>query len=243
MKFMNNHYGQQNIFGRARCKMPMNLQFFAESAGDGGGIGEHSGGVEGANEGNNSNYESIIEEMQNRLAEAESRVAKVEDERNKLKASLDKQLKKSGELEKQRRAGMSETQLEIQSLKDQNEEIVNQNKELVEQNKKLVENDRISRYTKSFMACSMDEKTADLFAQSIGELKDEPKFFSAFKKYAENLAKSSGENAVQELIKNNPDINAGSGGDTKNSLAEERAVSIGKRTAGANEDILKFYRR
>ena len=38
-------------------------------------------------------------------------------------------------------------------------------------------------------------------------------------------------------------INAGSGGDTKNSLAEERAVSIGKRTAGANEDILKFYRR
>ena len=243
MKFMNNHYGQQNIFGRARCKMPMNLQFFAESAGDGGGIREHSGGVEGANEGNNSNYESIIEEMQNRLAESESRVAKVEDERNKLKASLDKQLKKSGELEKQRRAGMSETQLEIQSLKDQNEEIVNQNKELVEQNKKLVENDRISRYTKSFMACAMDEKTADAFAQSTGELKDEPKFFATFKKYAENLAKSAGENAIQDLIKKNPEIKAGSGDDTKTSLAEERAVSIGKRTAGANEDILKFYRR
>lgn len=241
MKFMNNHYGQQNIFGRARCKMPMNLQFFAESAGDGGGIGEHSGGVEGANEGNNSNYESIIEEMQNRLAEAESRVAKVEDERNKLKASLDKQLKKSGELEKQRRAGMSETQLEIQSLKDQNEEIVNQNKELVEQNKKLVENDRISRYTKSFMACSMDEKTADLFAQSIGELKDEPKFFSAFKKYAENLAKSSGENAVQELIKSNPDIKAGTGSADKNSWVGDVAKELAHQKTGVNTSNLERY--
>ena len=238
MKFMNNHYGQQKIFGRARCKMPMNLQFFAESAGDGGDGGE--GGSDG---GDGENTTPSVEDLLAQLHQANEIINQLKDTNAQTKSALDKQMKKNGELTKQNRAGMSETQLEIQSLKDQNEEIVNQNKELMEQNKKLVENDRISRYTKSLMACAMDEKTADLFAQSIGELKDEPKFFATFKKYAENLTKSAGENAVQELIKSNPEINAGSGGDTKNSLAEERAVSIGKRTAGANEDILKFYRR
>ena len=43
MKFMNNHYSQSQIFGRARCKMPMNLQFFAESPGDGGDGGDAQG--------------------------------------------------------------------------------------------------------------------------------------------------------------------------------------------------------
>ena len=26
---MNNHYGMSRVFGKARCKMPMNLQYFA----------------------------------------------------------------------------------------------------------------------------------------------------------------------------------------------------------------------
>lgn len=234
MKFMNNHYGQSQIFGHARFKMPMNIQFFAEPSGGDGGSGEGEGTGEG---------EAKDGEISPSAEELVSKLKKMEDLYAQTKSALDKQMKKNGELTRQNRAGMSETQLEIQSLKDQNEEIVNQNKELVEQNKKLVENDRISRYTKSFMACAMDEKTADAFAQSTGELKDEPKFFATFKKYAENLAKSAGENAIQDLIKKNPEIKAGSGDDTKTSLAEEKAVSIGKRTAGANEDILKHYRR
>lgn len=184
-----------------------------------------------------------VEELSEQLAQALAKSAKTESENAKLKSSLDKALREKGELTKQNRSGMTETQLEIQALKDQIEEMSNQNKELIESNKNFAEENRISRYTKSFMSCSMDEKTADILAQSTGELKDEPKFISTLKKFIENLAKSAGENAVQELIKSNPDINAGSGGDTKNSLAEERAVSIGKRTAGANEDILKFYRR
>lgn len=39
MKYMNNHYGMSRVFGKARCKMPMNLQFFAEGDGAGGGAG------------------------------------------------------------------------------------------------------------------------------------------------------------------------------------------------------------
>ena len=52
MKYMNNHYGVSNVFGRARCKMPMNLQHFAaDGAGGGTGGGGTSGDGEGTEEG------------------------------------------------------------------------------------------------------------------------------------------------------------------------------------------------
>lgn len=232
MKFMNNHYGQSQIFGHARFKMPMNIQFFAEPSGGDGGSGEGEGTGDG---------EAKDGEISPSVEELVSKLKKMEDLYAQTKSALDKQMKKNGELTRQNRAGMSETQLEIQSLKDQNEEIVNQNKELVEQNKKLVENDRISRYTKSFMACAMDEKTADAFAQSTGELKDEPKFFATFKKYAENLAKSAGENAVQELIKSNPDIKAGTGSADKNSWVGDVAKELAHQKTGVNTSNLERY--
>lgn len=232
MKFMNNHYGQSQIFGHARFKMPMNIQFFAEPSGGDGGSGEGEGTGDG---------EAKDGEISPSVEELVSKLKKMEDLYAQTKSALDKQMKKNGELTRQNRAGMSETQLEIQSLKDQNEEIVNQNKELVEQNKKLVENDRISRYTKSFMACAMDEKTADAFAQSTGELKDEPKFFATFKKYAENLAKSAGENAVQELIKSNPDIKAGTGSADKNAWVGDIAKELAHQKTGVNTSNLERY--
>lgn len=232
MKFMNNHYGQSQIFGHARFKMPMNIQFFAEPSGGDGGSGEGEGTGDG---------EAKDGEISPSVEELVSKLKKMEDLYAQTKSALDKQMKKNGELTRQNRAGMSETQLEIQSLKDQNEEIVNQNKELVEQNKKLVENDRISRYTKSFMACAMDEKTADAFAQSTGELKDEPKFFATFKKYAENLAKSAGENAVQELIKSNPDIKAGTGSADKNAWVGDVAKELAHQKTGVNTSNLERY--
>jgi hypothetical protein len=52
MKYMNNHYGVSNVFGRARCKIPMNLQHFAaDGAGGGAGGGGTSGDGEGTGEG------------------------------------------------------------------------------------------------------------------------------------------------------------------------------------------------
>lgn len=102
---------------------------------------------------------------------------------------------------------------------------------------------RVMDYSKRYMGIGMDEKTAETLSEMTGELTDPDKFFSALGKFITASNKSAGENAVQDLIKKNPEIKAGSGDDTKTSLAEERAVSIGKRTAGANEDILKHYRR
>lgn len=55
MKYMNNHYGASRIFRRARCVMPMNLQFFAEAggaAGGGAGGGGASGNAAGGESGN-----------------------------------------------------------------------------------------------------------------------------------------------------------------------------------------------
>lgn len=46
MKYMNNHFGNSRVFGRARCKVPMNLQFFAEG-GEGGAGGGAGGGASG----------------------------------------------------------------------------------------------------------------------------------------------------------------------------------------------------
>lgn len=102
---------------------------------------------------------------------------------------------------------------------------------------------RVMDYSKRYMGIGMDEKTAETLSELTGELSDADKFFSALGKFITASNKSAGENAIQDLIKKNPEIKAGSGDDTKTSLAEEKAVSIGKRTAGANEDILKHYRR
>lgn len=216
----------------AKFKIPMNLQLFAESPdGDGGGNGD---GSDGGGDGIETGGSPTVEELQAQLARERSI-------NMQTKAALDKALKKNGELTKQSRAGMTETQLEIQTLKDQNEEIVNQNKELMEQNKKLVENERISRYTKSFMSCSMDDKTAEILAQAAGELKDEPKFISTLKKFVENLEKSAGEDAIQELIKKNPEIKTGTGDSDKNALAKEKAKEAAHRRSGADTDILKYY--
>lgn len=102
---------------------------------------------------------------------------------------------------------------------------------------------RVMDYSKRYMGIGMDEKTAETLSEMTGELTDPDNFFSALGKFITASNKSAGENAIQDLIKKNPEIKAGSGDDTKTSLAEEKAVSIGKRTAGANEDILKHYRR
>lgn len=102
---------------------------------------------------------------------------------------------------------------------------------------------RTMDYSKRYMGIGMDEKAAESLSELTGDLPDVDKFFSALDKFVKAKIKTAGENAVQELIKSNPDIKAGSGGDGKTSLAEERAVALGKRTAEANADILKYYRR
>ena len=163
-------------------------------------------------------------------------LAKERAEKAKLKNSFDTASSELAATKKQLRTKMTA------------EEQIEEEKRLADEAKdakiqELESRFRTMDYSKRYMGIGMDEKTAESLSELTGELVDADKFFSALGKFITASNKAAEENYRQELIKNNPDINAGSGGDTKNSLAEERAVSIGKRTAGANEDILKFYRR
>ena len=182
----------------------------------------------------NQNIESA--ESTPSVDELMAELAKERAEKAKLKNSFDTASSELAATKKQLRTKMTA------------EEQIEEEKRLADEAKdakiqELESKFRTMDYSKRYMGIGMDEKTAESLSELTGELADADKFFSALGKFITASNKAAEENYRQELIKNNPDINAGSGGDTKNSLAEERAVSIGKRTAGANEDILKFYRR
>lgn len=185
-------------------------------------------------EAENQNIEST--ENTPSVDELMAELAKERAEKAKLKNSFDTASSELAATKKQLRTKMTA------------EEQIEEEKRLADEAKdakiqELESKFRTMDYSKRYMGIGMDEKTAEALSELTGELADADKFFSALGKFITASNKAAEENYRQELIKNNPDINAGSGGDTKNSLAEERAVSIGKRTAGANEDILKFYRR
>ena len=100
---------------------------------------------------------------------------------------------------------------------------------------------RTMDYSKRYMGIGMDEKTAESLSEMTGELTDPDKFFSALSKFIVTSNKTAGENAVQDLIKKNPEIKSGTGEADKNALAKEKARESANRKTGANMDILKHY--
>ena len=225
MKYMNNHYGQSQIFGRARCKMPMNLQFFAESAGDGGDGGE--GGSDGVEGDGGENDTPTVEELMAQLAQERATNAQ-------NKAALDRALKEKGELTKNLRKRMTA------------EETANEEKRLADEAKdaeikELKEKFRTMDYSKRYMGIGMDEKTAESLSELTGDLPDVDKFFSALDKFVKAKIKTAGENAVQELIKSNPDIKAGTGSADKNAWVGDIAKELAHQKTGVNTSNLERY--
>ena len=225
MKFMNNHYGQSQIFGRARCKMPMNLQFFAESPGDGGDGGD--GGSDGGERDGGENDTPTVEELMAQLAQERATNAQ-------NKAALDRALKEKGELTKNLRKRMTA------------EETANEEKRLADEAKdaeikELKEKFRTMDYSKRYMGIGMDEKTAESLSELTGDLPDVDKFFSALDKFVKAKIKTAGENAVQELIKSNPDIKAGTGSADKNAWVGDVAKELAHQKTGVNTSNLERY--
>ena len=225
MKYMNNHYGQSQIFGRARCKMPMNLQFFAEPTGDGGDGGE--GGSDGVEGDSGENDAPTVEELMAQLAQERATNAQ-------NKAALDRALKEKGELTKNLRKRMTA------------EETANEEKRLADEAKdaeikELKEKFRTMDYSKRYMGIGMDEKTAESLSELTGDLPDVDKFFSALDKFVKAKIKTAGENAVQELIKSNPDIKAGTGSSDKNAWVGDIAKELAHQKTGVNTSNLERY--
>lgn len=224
MKYMNNHYGQSRVFGRARCKIPMNLQFFAESdGGDSGG----AGGGDGV--GNGGEHEKVpsVDELLAQLAQERATNAQ-------NKAALDKALKEKGELTKNLRAKMSAEEQEAEAKKAADEA---KDARIQELESKF----RTMDYSKRYMGIGMDEKTAEMLSELTGELADADKFFSALDKFVKAKIKSAGENAVQELIKSNPEIKAGTGEADKNAWVSDMAKELAHQKSAANKSILERY--
>lgn len=218
----------RNDMSYFKNSFPMQLQLFAES-GEGG---DQSGSDAGAS--GQQDNKPTYEELQKLLEQSESRASKLKD-------SVDKLTREKGELTKEKRAGMTETELAKQALQDEIDELRRQNEEIMESNRLMAEESRIAKNTKSFMATGMDETTAEALSKAVGELADSDKFFSGLTKFVTDLKKSTSENAVQDFLKDRPDIQANNGASDKNTVANERATLAAKRNGKANEDILKHY--
>ena len=110
MKYMNNHFGNSRVFGKARCKMPMDLQFFAEGGEGGGAGGSASGdaggaagaaGSEGGAAGGEGgaatlpSFDDFLKDPKNQ-AEFDRRVAKALDtSRTKMQADIEAKMQEA----------------------------------------------------------------------------------------------------------------------------------------------------
>lgn len=113
MKYMNNHFGNSRVFGKARCKMPMDLQFFAEggeggagggaggsASGDAGGTAGAAGSEGGAAGGEGGaatlpSFDDFLKDPKNQ-AEFDRRVAKALDtSRTKMQADIEAKMQEA----------------------------------------------------------------------------------------------------------------------------------------------------
>lgn len=173
------------------------------------------------------NNTPTVEELMAKIAQKDADYAK-------LKNAFDSKASALSKTEKQLKAKMSA------------EEQIEEEKRIADEAKdariqELESKFRTMDYSKRYMGIGMDEKTAESLSEMTGELADPDKFFSALSKFIVTSNKTAGENAVQDLIKKNPEIKSGTGEADKNALAKEKARESANRKTGANMDILKHY--
>ena len=217
MKYKNIRYDE------TRKRIPLNIQFFAEPApgGDGAAGTEPGQGEEGGEK--TPNVDELLAEL------ARERATNAQN-----KAALDKALKEKGELTKSLRAKMSAEEQEAEAKRIADEE---KDAEIQE----LKEKFRNMDYTKRYMSIGMEEKDAEELSVLTGELADPDIFFSTLGKLVQGISKKAEEEAVQKLLRDRPEIHAGSGDSDKNALAKAKAKEAAARTSGADANILKYY--
>lgn len=220
MKYMNMSRYSQRFFKNARFKA-------APDSGEGGepGAGDDVSGGGGSSPDKGGADEPSIEDLKIQLAKAQAQA-------DRYKNSIDNLTKRNGELTKQNRQYMND---EERAKADQEE----RDRELAELKAKV----RTTDYAKRFVGMGLTEGDADSMAATLPELEDADGFFSGLSKYVESVRKASAEAAVQELLKNRPDINAGNG-ESSTSIAEEKAVALAKSRGGVtgNNEIANNYR-
>ena len=168
-----------------------------------------------------------IEELMTRLAQKDADYAK-------LKNSFDTASSELAATKKQLRTKMTAEEQIEEEKRIADEAKDNEIKELKDKFRKM-------DYSKRYMGIGLDEKTAESLSELTGELTDADSFFSALGKFITDSNKTAKENAVQELIKNNPDINAGSGNTDPTAWVGDMAKDIAGQKNKANKSIIERY--
>lgn len=220
MKFMNNHYGQSRIFGKAR--------FMAEPSGDeGNGIGEGNGAGGTSNDpsgdGDNNDPSPSAEELSLKLARLQAELERANHAKDKL-------AKSNKELTDKARKYMTDEQKAQADKEAKDQELETLRKEV-----------RVTKYSKRFLNMGMTEEEADNMANSITDYDLPDEFFDVFGNYVESVKKTAGDSAVQKLLRDRPDIHAGSGDGKGLSFAEEKAIAIAKRKTQVMENKATDY--
>lgn len=216
-KHHNNHFGYSAIFKHAR--------FMAEPADGDGSMPEIE--VSPAGSTDDGTKDDDIELLRAQLAKANA-------ERERYKNSIDNLTRKNKELTDKNRQHMSAEQLEKEAQEERDKRFAEMEQEL-----------RTSRYSKRLVGIGMAEADADAFAATIPEMEDSDQFFTTLSDFVKAREKSASENAIQELLKNRPDINAGNGDADKDSpaLALAKATVAHRHNNGASQSIIDAYHK
>lgn len=228
-KNMYNSFGCNRYF-RRKFKFARFATDPSAEAGEGSeGTNEGGGGAPSSNEGNEGEKHDDYEAQ---IAELKRQLATVSADRERIKNSNDKLAKQNGELTKKNREMMSTEQLEKEAQEERERRFAEMEKEI-----------RVNKYSKRSIALGMTEAEADTFAATLPELEDANAFFETLDKFIKAKEKTAGENAIQQLLKDRPDIHAGTGDANKDDTAMQIAKrAISSRNGGnINEDILKNF--
>ena len=223
MKYMNNHYGQSRIFGRARFMAPE----LGEGANDdasldnAGGSGDNNPDADDSDNDDNPSVDDLMAQL-----------AKAKADYQKLKIQSDKNAKDAKQYKDQARAHMTAEQQAQQAQADREEEFEALKKEV-----------RVTKYSKRLVGIGMDETQADKMANILPEIEDADAFFDALNEFIASAKKTSADDAVQKLLKDRPEINAGGGDSEKNdpAMAFAKAFAAQRSKSGVNAEILKKY--
>lgn len=189
--------------------LPMNLQFFAEDAGE--GADESSGSTDNGE----TKPEPDEGEPSKSYEDALSEIAAAKAEAKKLKAERDAALKKSGEISKQLRAKMSEDELKAEQDAQAKEEYEAHVKEL-EQYK--AENEALKRYRLQGMTDDLAAKAAK--AEIEGDM---DALADVQKQHTQSLIKAK----EAEWKASRPRVNVGD--DEDSSMTKEEILAIKDR--------------
>lgn len=226
-KYMNYTIGRKHFFSKhARMIAPL------EGGNDGfenGGVAGGSSDSDGQNDGDGDG-ESGGEDVDSMAAE----IAKLKAENQRFKNSINKLTEEKGRLTKKNREMMSADEL----AKEEREE---RDRQLAELQKEV----RTNRYSKKLVGLGMTETDADTFASTLPEMEDPDNFFATLASFIAEKEKSAANKAIQDLLKDRPDIHAGNGDVDKDDpammLAKKSVEARKKNPTGVSRDIINNY--